>query len=81
MPVVEVFRSHKRSLVLGTFAALATFVLFYLVTVFALSYNVGHRSQLPRTALLVQLVGSCSSADHSRFPAFSPSVGRRAVMV
>ena len=37
VPVVEIFRSHKRSLVLGTFAALATFVLFYIGTAYLLS--------------------------------------------
>jgi len=39
VPVVEVFRRHTRALVLGTLAAMATFVLFYLMTVFALSWG------------------------------------------
>lgn len=39
VPVVEVFRHHTRALVLGTLAAMATFVLFYLMTVFALSWG------------------------------------------
>ncbi|NRR31296.1 MHS family MFS transporter [Oxalobacteraceae bacterium] len=39
IPVVAVFRDHGRVLVLGTLIALATFVLFYLMTVFALSWG------------------------------------------
>uniref|UniRef100_UPI003BAA5499 MFS transporter n=1 Tax=Roseococcus sp. TaxID=2109646 RepID=UPI003BAA5499 len=40
VPVVELFRSHKRSLFLGTFMALVTFVLFYICSAYMLSYNV-----------------------------------------
>jgi metabolite-proton symporter len=39
IPVVTVFTRHARALVLGTVIALATFVLFYLMTVFALSWG------------------------------------------
>src|SRR5471030_64980 len=39
VPVVTVWREHRRVLVLGTLIALATFVLFYLMTVFALSWG------------------------------------------
>jgi MFS family permease len=39
IPAVTVFRNHTRSLVLGTLIALATFVLFYLMTVFTLSWG------------------------------------------
>ena len=39
VPVVTVWREHRRALVLGTLIALATFVLFYLMTVFALSWG------------------------------------------
>ncbi len=39
LPFVSVMRSHRRALVLGTLIALATFVLFYLMTVFALSWG------------------------------------------
>ncbi|MDB5378029.1 MAG: ral substrate transporter [Rubritepida sp.] len=40
VPVVELFRSHKRRLFLGTFMALVTFVLFYICSAYMLSYNV-----------------------------------------
>ncbi len=58
VPVVEVFRNHKLSLVLGTFAALATFVLFYIGTAYLLSYNV-KVIQIPFTdALGIQILGA-----------------------
>lgn len=39
MPVVEAFKFHWRGLILGTFAMLATYVLFYLMTSFTLTYG------------------------------------------
>src|SRR3954466_215412 len=36
VPMMVVFRDHARTLVVGTLSSLATFVLFYLMTVFAL---------------------------------------------
>ncbi|GAA3357957.1 MFS transporter [Saccharopolyspora gregorii] len=39
VPFVQVFRTGLKGLVLGTFIMLATYVLFYLMTVFTLSYG------------------------------------------
>ena len=39
LPIGDVVRRHTGALVLGTFAATATFVLFYLMTVFALTWG------------------------------------------
>lgn len=39
MPISTVLRSHGKTLALGTLIALATFVTFYLMTVFALTYG------------------------------------------
>lgn len=39
VPLVSVFQSHWKQLVLGTFYMLATYVLFYLMTTFSLSYD------------------------------------------
>src|SRR6478752_391531 len=58
VPVAELFRKHKRSLVLGTFVALATFVLFYIGTAYLLSYNVKVLKMPFLDALEVQLLGS-----------------------
>lgn len=58
VPVAELFRKHKRSLVLGTFVALATFVLFYIGSAYLLSYNVKVLKMPFLDALEVQLLGS-----------------------
>ena len=58
VPVVEIFRNHKRSLFLGTFVALATFVLFYIGSAYLLSYNVKILKMPFLDALEVQLLGS-----------------------
>jgi metabolite-proton symporter len=39
LPTVEVFRHHARPLIAGTMLCMATFVLFYLMIVFALSWG------------------------------------------
>jgi metabolite-proton symporter len=55
VPVVTVLREHRRALVLGTIAALATFVLFYLMTVFALSWGTTALHFSRKTFLIMQL--------------------------
>ncbi|WP_075791382.1 MFS transporter [Massilia putida] len=55
LPVAAVFASHARALVLGTLAALATFVVFYLMTVFALSWGTSALGYSRQTFLLLQL--------------------------
>ncbi|OJT98217.1 MAG: MFS transporter [Rhizobium sp. 63-7] len=57
VPITEILRSHKRSLVLGTFVAVATFVLFYLMTVFTLSWGTTKLGYSREQFLVVQLVG------------------------
>jgi metabolite-proton symporter len=39
IPLASVFRTHWKELILGTFYMLATYVLFYLMTTFSLSYG------------------------------------------
>jgi len=55
LPVAAVFANHTRALVLGTLAALATFVVFYLMTVFALSWGTSALGYSRQTFLLLQL--------------------------
>jgi metabolite-proton symporter len=38
-PMLTVFRAHAKTLVIGTVSSLATFLIFYLLTVFALSWG------------------------------------------
>ena len=53
VPMREVFARHGRALVLGMLLALSTFVLFYLLTVFALSWGTS-ALHYPRTEFLQQ---------------------------
>jgi len=55
VPVVTVWRDHRRVLVLGTLIALATFVLFYLMTVFALSWGTSALKFTRKDFLIQQL--------------------------
>jgi metabolite-proton symporter len=56
IPVLTVLREHGSALVLGTVIALATFVLFYLMTVFALSWGTTALGFSRQQFLIVQLV-------------------------
>ncbi|MDF0594445.1 MFS transporter [Psychromarinibacter halotolerans] len=58
VPVAEIFKGHKRSLFLGTFVALVTFVLFYICSAWLLSYNVQVAQIAFLDALLIQIYGS-----------------------
>lgn len=55
VPVLTVWREHRRVLVLGTLIALATFVLFYLMTVFALSWGTSALKFTRKDFLIQQL--------------------------
>jgi metabolite-proton symporter len=72
VPVMELFRNHKRSLFLGTFVALATFVLFYIGSAYLLSYNVKVLKIPFLDALEIQIVGSIM------FGIFIPVAGKLA---
>ena len=52
LPVIEVFVKHTRTIVLGTIAAITTFLLFYLMTVFTLSWGTS-ALHYPRTSFLI----------------------------
>ncbi|HXY22626.1 MAG TPA: MFS transporter [Burkholderiaceae bacterium] len=55
VPMFKVIGRHPRALVLGTMAALATFVLFYLMTVFALGWGTSALRYTRHDFLLIQL--------------------------
>ncbi len=57
VPFLEVCRHHAVALVLGTLIALATFVLFYLLTVFCLSWGTSHLGYSRGQFLVIQLIG------------------------
>jgi metabolite-proton symporter len=57
LPMLVVVRDHPRTLILGTMIAVATFVLFYLMTVFALSWGTTALGYSRQQFLLIQLFG------------------------
>ena len=57
VPMLTVWAEHARVLVLGTFAAVTTFVLFYLMTVFTLSWATSTLGYTRQQFLILQLVG------------------------
>jgi metabolite-proton symporter len=57
IPVAAVFREHGRVLLLGTLAAIATFVIFYLLTVFALSWGTSKLGYSRQDFLILQMLG------------------------
>ncbi|MET3589430.1 MFS family permease [Bartonella silvatica] len=58
VPIIEVFLKCPRILFLGTFAGMATFVLFYLVTAYLLSYATNHLHLSFYQALQVEVIGA-----------------------
>jgi MFS family permease len=57
LPMLVVVRDYPKSLVLGILMALATFVLFYLMTVFALAWGTSALGYSRTQFLLIQLFG------------------------
>ncbi len=57
LPMAEVFRRHGKVLLLGTFSAVATFVVFYLMTVFALSWGTSELGYSRQEFLILQMIG------------------------
>jgi MFS family permease len=73
---------HPRALLAGTFAAMATFVLFYLMTVFALSWGTSALGYSREQFLLLQMVGVLFFAAGIPVSAvFADRRGRRLAMM
>ncbi len=81
VPMVTVFRDHTGTLVLGTMISLATFVLFYLMTVFALSWGTSALGYTRETFLLMQLVGILFFALTIPASALFAERGRRSTLL
>lgn len=56
VPMLTLFREHSRTLVLGTVIALTVFVVFYLMTVFALSWGTSNLGYTRETFLELQMI-------------------------
>jgi metabolite-proton symporter len=81
LPMWSVFRDYTRSLVAGTAVSLATFVLFYLMTVFALSWGTTALGYSRTKFLLIQLFGICFFALFIPVSAVLAERGRRRAML
>jgi metabolite-proton symporter len=55
IPILTILKSYKWELIFGTFAAVATFVTFYLMTVFSLSWATSDLGFSRRDFLIIQL--------------------------
>ena len=57
LPMMTVLTRHGGTLLLGTFSAVATFVVFYLMTVFTLSWGTTTLGYARKDFLLLQMIG------------------------
>ncbi len=57
VPMLTIVREHSRTLALGTLAATATFLIFYLMTVFTLSWAVSALGYARQEFLVLQIIG------------------------
>ncbi len=67
VPFIQVFKKHAKMLMLGTIAAICTFVVFYLTTVFALQWGTKQLGYSREEFLKLQLLATLC------FAAFIPS--------
>ena len=81
VPMLEVFRSYPGTLVRGILASLATFVLFYLMTVFALAWGTSTLGYTREVFLIIQLVGIVFFALTIPLSARIAERGRRRMLI
>jgi MFS family permease len=81
VPMLDVFRGYSGTLVKGILASLATFVLFYLMTVFALSWGTSALGYSRETFLIIQLVGIVFFAITIPISAKIAERGRRSTLI
>ncbi len=81
VPMLEVFRNHRRALLVGTMSSIATFVLFYLMTVFALSWGTTALGYNREKFLLIQLFGIVFFALTIPISAVLAERGRRSTLL
>lgn len=81
VPIFTVLRDHSRLVAAGVLASLATFVIFYLMTVFALSYGTTVLGHSRESFLVMQLAGMVFFALTIPLSAHLAERGRRRVLV
>lgn len=80
VPILAVFRRHAREVAAGVLVCFATFVLFYLMTVFALSWGTTALHYSRSSFLVRQLIGVLFFALTIPVSAWLAERGRRPVM-
>ena len=82
LPMATVLTRHGGTLAVGTLSLMATFVLFYLMTVFALSWGTSQLGYGRQEFLLLQMVGVlCFAATIPLAAKFADRRGRRRAMI
>lgn len=81
VPMLTVFRKHPGTLLVGTLIALATFVVFYLMTVFALSWGTTVLGYTRGKFLIIQLFGMVFFALAIPISAVLAERGRRRTLL
>ena len=81
VPMLVVLRDHPGTVVVGTMTSLTTFVLFYLMTVFALSWGTTRLGYTRESFLLMQLFGVVWFAVTIPIAAVLAERGRRRTMM
>jgi metabolite-proton symporter len=81
VPLTVVFRDHPRTLFIGVLVSLVAFVLFYLMTVFTLSWATSRLGYSREAFLLIQLFGMVFFAGTIPLAAVLAERGRRRTMM
>lgn len=82
VPFFTLLKSYKNQLIFGTFAAITTFLVFYLMTVFTLSWATSDLGFTKRDALLIQLFSVLFFALFIPISALvADKIGRRKMLV
>lgn len=82
VPMLDLLRHHTVKILLGTFAAVATFVIFYILIVFLLSWGTTQLKYPRENFLLLQLTGVVFFALSIPCAAWaSARIGRRSILI
>jgi metabolite-proton symporter len=81
LPILTVLREEPKALLIGTFVSLATFVLFYLMTVFALSWGTTALHFSRNDFLIMQLICMVGFAGAIPLSGWLAERGRRRTLI
>ncbi len=82
LPMATLLRKHPGTLLVGTLSLMATFVLFYLMTVFALSWGTSQLGYGRQEFLLLQMAGVlCFAVTIPLSARYADRSGRRRAMI